>query len=83
MIHHEKEKMDICKIVSDNYEKDCPLEWYREFVDNLDKENMLKEMIKNAQFLELEPLMELCAMKIARKLMPLEPNEIKKYFDEE
>ena len=54
-------------------------EWYCNFLDSITK-NELQKILTDCNFIDLQPLLELCASKIACDIRGKTPEEIKNYF---
>ncbi|CAM9599657.1 unnamed protein product [Scytosiphon promiscuus] len=80
--HHKSEPMDnipkpiqFGKTVSDHVQ-----EWYSQFVESLGDE-MLFELLLASNYLDLTPLLELCAATVGLRSMNKTPDEIRQEFN--
>jgi S-phase kinase-associated protein 1 len=52
--------------------------WYVEYIESIDKEQPLHDLIKAADYLDIEPLIDLACARVAVLIRDKEPTEIKK-----
>ncbi|KAL7462266.1 hypothetical protein ACHAXS_005463 [Conticribra weissflogii] len=80
--HYQEEPMDEIRtpLEENTFEGNIKQQWYREFLEGMD-DPLLFELVTAANFMEIQPLLDICCLKVSSLLMGKSAEEIRSFLN--